>query len=462
MDQPSVFLYIALIAYLPFVATCFWTLGGRRGMLVSLLAGWLFLPWFSRVGRGIPLLHSKEAFVPAIVLAASILIDWSSWRKFRPKLLDLPIAVICTSPLLTSLVNDLGWYDGGSSAFESLLKWGAPYLLGRVYLGSPAGVREGARALVIAGLAYVPFCLWEVRMSPQLHRQIYGFHQHNFAQHIRDGAYRPMVFMAHGLMVAMFMACATLVAFWLWRSRSVERFVGIRAPWVVALLAGTTVLCRSAGAALLLVLGMGILEATRHTRSPVLLLTLALIPAGYCTLRIAAWDAMPLVSEAERWLGPNRAESLRIRIVNERELTVRAMEKPGLGWGRWRGFRIQDEEGLDRSIVDSMWILRLGTSGLIGLVAVFLLLAMPLLLLMRAVPVGLWRHPQVAPAAAMAVAVGIWAVDNLLNAMMSPVFLVMVGAVLSFCTYATVLRERRRVVVRARTSARVAVPGSPG
>ena len=462
MSQPNEFLYIALIAYFPFVAACFWMLGGRRGMLVALLAGWLFLPWFSRVGRAIPLLHAKDMFVPAVVLAGSLLLDWRTWSKFRPRLFDLPVVALCSSPFFTSVANGLGWYDGGSAVFESATKWGAPYLLGRAYLGSPAAMLEASRAVVAAGLVYVPVCLWEVRMSPQLHRQIYGFHQHSFAQHIRDGHYRPMAFMAHGLMVAMFMTSATLLAYWLWRSRSVERFAGIRAPWVVALLAGTTVLCRSVGALGLLLVGMAILEATRRTRSPALVLALALIPAGYCTLRIADWNAMPLVIEAERWLGPNRAESLRVRVVNDRELTIHAMEKPWLGWGNWKSFRIQDEEGLDTNIVDTMWILKLGTSGLVGLISAGLLLALPLLVLLRAVPAARWGHPQTAPVAAMAVTVGLWAVDDLLNAMMSPVFLVMAGGVLSFCHFAGVARQRRGVVRRTPAATHVDARPSPG
>jgi hypothetical protein len=242
----------------------------------------------------------------------------------------------------------------------------------------------------------------------------------------------------------------------------VERFAGIRAPWVVAILAGTTILCRSVGALGLLLLGIAILEATRRIRSPALVLALALMPAGYCALRIADWDAMPLVIEAERWFGPNRAESLRTRVVNDRELTIHAMEKPWLGWGRWKSFRIQDEEGRDTSIVDSMWILELGTTGLVGLISSGFLLALPILLLLRAVPAARWSHPQIAPVSAMAVTVGLWAVDDLLNAMMSPVFLFMAGGVLSFSLFAAVARQRRRVVRRTPATTGVAGRPSPG
>ena len=63
-----------------------------------------------------------------------------------------------------------------------------------------------------AGLIYSLFILFELRMSPNLHRWIYGFGQHGFSQHIRWGGYRPMVFMAAGLAVALFITNALMAA----------------------------------------------------------------------------------------------------------------------------------------------------------------------------------------------------------------------------------------------------------
>jgi hypothetical protein len=56
----------------------------------------------------------------------------------------------------------------------------------------------------------------------------------------------------------------------------------------------------------------------------------------------------------------------------------------------------------------------------------------------------------VAPAAVLTVATLIWAIDNLLNGMMSPVFPAMMGAVASFTTVARLTRKRVPVVTRAR------------
>ena len=93
--------------------------------------------------------------------------------------------------------------------------WGIPYFLGRIYFNDLQGLRELSVAIFIGGLIYVPFCLYEIRFSPQLHRLLYGYHQHDFSQTFRFGGYRPMVFMQHGLMVGMWMGMATLAGIWL-------------------------------------------------------------------------------------------------------------------------------------------------------------------------------------------------------------------------------------------------------
>ena len=460
MGHPDTSMYVALAAYVPFTGICFWALGGRRAMLVSLVTGWLLLPWFNRYGRAVPILHLKEAFVPAIVLGASLVLDSGSWRSLRLRSFDLPVLVATVSPFLTSLATGLGAYDGGSSALESFLVWGAPYMLGRVYLGTPAGALDAAKAVVLSGLVSLPLILWEIRMSPQLHRQLYGFHQHSFVQHIRDGHYRPKLFMSHALMVGMLMAAAALVAFWLWRTRALKDIAGIRLGWAASALVIGTFLCRTTGAFVVLLVGIAVLEGTRWMRAPILAIALALVPATYCSLRVAGWDTAPLVVRAHRWFGPERAWSLQVRLANETRLVARDLERPWLGWGRWDHSRLKDEEGRDITIADSMWIIAFGTTGLVGLISLGLILALPLLRFGRDIPTRVWDRARFAPAAALAVSVGIWAVDNLFNAMPSPVFLMMSGAVLSFCMLVHSNRPRRRTAPVPRVPATAPAPSA--
>ena len=72
-------------------------------------------------------------------------------------------------------------------------RWPAP--------NDPASQRTLLISIFIGGLLYVPLCLFEIRMSPQLHKLVYGFHQHIFAQTFRFEGWRPTVFLQHGLAV---------------------------------------------------------------------------------------------------------------------------------------------------------------------------------------------------------------------------------------------------------------------
>ena len=48
----------------------------------------------------------------------------------------------------------------------SLIHWAVPYLIGRLYFGSPEGIRELAIGIVIGGLLCILPCLYEMKMSP--------------------------------------------------------------------------------------------------------------------------------------------------------------------------------------------------------------------------------------------------------------------------------------------------------
>ena len=80
----------------------------------------------------------------------------------------------CIFPYYTSVKNGLGSWDGYSNIFFQVATWGLPYFIGRCYFKDWESFRELGIALLIGGLIYIPFCLFEVKMSPQLHKYIYG------------------------------------------------------------------------------------------------------------------------------------------------------------------------------------------------------------------------------------------------------------------------------------------------
>ncbi len=450
MGHPNSFVPLALATYVLVAFGCLVLLGARRGVAAALLGGWMFLPSFAATTFDVPLLHGKTTFVPGVVLFASLVLDGTRWRRLRLRPIDVPILLVCLTPFAASIANGLGAYDGGSAVFEETMQWGAPYLLGRVYFARPRHVAEFATAIVAAALVYAPLCLWEVRMSPQLHYQTYGFSTFSFIQTIRFGGFRPNVFMSHGLMLGMFMSSATLIALWLWRTRTRIAVLGLPLGPVCVVLVVTTVLCKAAGAIVLLLVGFVVLEGTRWIRTTALVLALLAIPPAYCAARLSGWTGKDLVALAGDAIGKERAQSLDFRIVMENQLFVKALERPWLGWGRWGRSRVYDHSGRDVSITDGMWIIALGVTGFMGLGGLGLALGTPAVALLRRVPIKRWSHPAAAPAAALTVATLIWAIDNLLNGMMSPVFPAMMGSVASFAAVARRSRKRGPIVRYAR------------
>lgn len=452
MESANLLVPITLALFVPAALGLVAWLGPRRGVVVSLLAGWLLLPSFD--GKiAVPFLATKAMFVPVVVLGAALAFDLRNWQRLRPRWIDVPMVVFCAEPFVTSMVNGLGAYDGAQAVFQITSTWGVPYLLGRVYLGTPRAIGELADGLVLAALAYVPLALWEVRMSPNLHLWTYGYHPMDFLQAVRFGGFRPNVFLSHGLMLGMVMSTASLVAWWLWRTRARTRLLGLSYGWWVAVLVGTTVLAKSTGAILLLIAGIAVMEGTRRLAAPWLVLALLLAPSGYAAARIAGWSGEGILELSERWVDTDRASSLKYRMDNEDALVAKAMERPGLGWGRWGRSRIYDEDGRDISVTDGMWIITLGVSGLVGLVALALFQALPALALLRRFPSRFWGDPRIAAAAALAVAVLLWAVDNVLNAMVTPLPQLMAGAVIALSRVPREAPRRRARAVAARPAA---------
>jgi hypothetical protein len=445
---PNELVPLALAAFVPAVVACFLWLTPTRAVTLALVGGWLLLPsfdgWFDP-----PFLHTKRVFVPAIVLGVSALLDGRSWRRLQPAWVDAPVAVLCAAPFAASLSNDLGAYDGLQASFEAAMTWGAPYLLGRAYLDGRAALDQLAVTLVGAALAYAPAVALEARMSPQLHRLVYGFHPFDFVQAVRGAGFRPNVFMAHGLMLAMFMATAALLAYWLWRTGARRRIARIPSGWAAAILVAATMACRSAGAAVLLVAGIAALEATRATRHAVAIAALAAVPPLYCAARISGWTGASAVEISARVMGDDRSGSLAFRLANEDLLIEKALHRPWVGWGRWGRSRVYEEDsGRDVTVTDGLWIITLGVAGFSALVALWLMLALPPLAVLAAYPARWWSDPRLAAPAALASALLLWVIDDIPNGMVTPVFPAIAGALVSFTRARAGVADRAAVARR--------------
>ena len=419
--------YIVMFGWIPTVLLLFVNFPPRQAVIVSFIASWLFLPVVSFPLPGLPD-YTKTSATTMGVLLGVVFFDARRLLAVRPRWFDLPILIWCLCPLASSLANGLGPYDGFSCALSQTISWGLPYLIGRLYLDDLNGMRALAVGLVVGGLIYAPLCLWEIRMSPQLHRVVYGFEASSFGMTIRFDGYRPMVFMAHGLELGMWMTAASLAGVWLWSSGALKRFRGVPFGRLLLGLLVTTVLCKSTGSLVLLVVGVLLREAIKWTKLslPVWLL-IAVAPFYEVSRATGLWSGRELVGISQSAIDGDRAGSLDFRMNNENMLSAKAMRRPLFGWGGWGRARVYNEEGKDISITDGYWIIVLGNTGLVGLAALTTMVLLPLALLTIRYAVRSWTTPEVAPAAVLAVLLGLYMIDNLSNAMYNPIYILAIG-----------------------------------
>ena len=282
-----------------------------------------------------------------------------------------------TLPALTS-------YDTLAMGVGLLLDYYLPFWVGQRVFRTEQDVRDLLEVLTVCALVYVPFCLVELRLSPQFHSWIYGYHPSDFIQTMRGDGYRPVVFMNHGLSVAMFFFSALVAALGLDRARLPlsTASAAVRAAVIGALV----LLCKSLGA-ILYSSGAVVLRfvSTPKTSARVMVAIVALViayPALRASQKLPTADIIALFER----VSAERAASLAFRFENEDALIARAMERPIFGWGGFGRGRVWAEWGGDVSVTDGYWIIVLGSSGLIGLAGFLALMVWPILRYVRLRP----------------------------------------------------------------------------
>ncbi len=425
-----------MLAWLPIVIFLFLQFPSRKAVIISFLVAWLFLP--QRAGFILPGLpdYTRISATCYSIFFLTFLFDSQRFTRFKLTWLDLPMLILCICPFFSSISNGLGAYDGLSQILSQTVSYGLPYFIGRLYFSDLVGLRQLAISIFISGLIYLPLCLYEIRMSPQLHRMVYGFFAHSFAQTKRYGGFRPTVFMLHGLEVGMWMMAVTLIGIWLWQAKVIRKVKGIPMQWILVSLLITFVLIKSTGAYGYLLFGIIILFIAKWFRSNVPLLVLIIGIALYLGLastgNFSTKNAEPLLTTISNTLGEDRAGSLEYRLDNEEILVEKALERPILGWGGWGRNRVYDYnwEGVlvDISTTDSLWIIIYGTRGILGLTSLYTSFLLPVFIFAtRLYPPKFWFHPQVAPAAVLSVVIVLYMLDNTLNAMFNPIFTLISG-----------------------------------
>lgn len=262
--------------------------------------------------------------------------------------------------------------------FESFLFVYVPFMIGYKLLSRPEDHETLVKILLFFALVYSVLILWEIRMSPQLHRTLYGFFPHDWRQQIRYGGFRPVVFLGHGLFVAIFVALSVLCAVTVWRNA--EPKSRGRSFLVFVYLFAVLVLCKSVGSFVL----AAIFGLSLWLFSPKLQLKLSyylmIVVLVFPVFRSSEYFPDEGLINLFSRFDAERAGSLNFRFENENLLLDRAAEKSFTGWGGWgRNLLYSDRTGESIITVDGYWIIVYSKFGWIGYIAMFCVYALPVL-----------------------------------------------------------------------------------
>jgi len=401
---PNAIAYLALILWPVVTLSLFASMRPGHALIWSLLGGYLLLPVNTAFDfPGVPALDKTSIPNISALLGALVFAKGPVVRLPREWWVVALMVLYIISPMFTVLTNrdslqfgsfllqGLRPYDAFSAAAYKGIDL-IPFVLGYNLLKDPRSQDYVLRALVIAALGYSLLMLVEVRLSPQLHTWVYGFFPHSFGQQMRDGGFRPVVFLGHGLLVAIYTSMAIVAAAYLAQRRA--QIFGVSA-WVwLAYLMGLLILCRSLGALMLGLTAVGAMFVVRRGGIRLICALVAVTVLAYPVLRGA--DIVPVQALADQIAAANeeRAASFQTRIDNENALLARANQRPLFGWGGYGRNRVFDDDtGKDLSITDGTWIIIVGSNGWAGYIAAFGLLCLPM--------VAAWRRgARLSPASA--------------------------------------------------------------
>lgn len=441
---PNTFYYIALFIIWPIVAyKVFKRYNLEKSVILLFLLPYLFLPvphaFLTPIKLPLFPPLDKEA-VPVFVALAILYLN-------KVKLAFLPrygvSALFCfalfLAPFMTVFTNSdpltfpnsqipgLKFTEALSIFVNLLVKIYVPFVIGYSLLGSNKSHEEFIKLIFILGLVYSLFMLYEVRMSPQLHRIVYGYFPHEWKQQLRAGGFRPVVFLGHGLLVALYACFSTIAAFVLWRNK--HELMRGKGLFIVLYFCLVLVLCKTYSAIIYFMFALAVMLLFGFQMRLRLVSIIGLFLLFFPLVR----GVLPLSDITGFFMewNPERAGSLQFRFDNEDLLLAKANERPWFGWGTWGRNRIYDPvTGRDVSVTDGDWILTLGTFGWLGYLGVIGLIAYPVILLKRTISAK--NISDFSPyTLALAVILMIFMVDQIPNASLNHLTYLIAGALLA-------------------------------
>ena len=396
-DQPmgNIFAYFMLAAWPAIAIVLTKKKAPDTAVILLLLVPYLILPPIITLNLGIT--SSLDKYIVASLVALLIVRARFGAMHFLPKSFSIRILIflLVLSPFLTLLYNrdpiflpnrvipGLTIKDVINMELFNFCWIYIPFLLGYTWLGNPGAHGKLLAIVSVAGLVYSVPMLWEVRMSPQLNIKLYGFFPSGFEQQIRAGGFRPVVFLEHGLRVAVFFAMSIMATMTIYKvadkNKKTERKSRLKLIYMLAVM----FLCKTWSALIYTAIAIAIFVATKPKMWMRFSVIVVALIFAFPFVRTANVLPIHQVSDFFSQYSSDRAGSLQYRFDNEDILLDRANERPLAGWGGWGRSRVYDATGKDISVTDGTWIIVFGVTGWIGYIAEFGFVLLPVFFVSR-------------------------------------------------------------------------------
>jgi hypothetical protein len=463
----GLFASLALIAMAPIAAEFFHRYPTPRACAHTLMFGMLFLPCIANFDfpllpafdkNSIPVLCCVAAIVvkggfrrglsaPLVILlfVLAFVISAGTWRTNRDS--------IVVGQVIQHVLPGLSFKDVISFSIESVVGTVLPFFIGVAAFATPKDRESLLRILVVWVVAYIPFILWELRMSPSLHYNFYGIQTRDFGQSIRWGGYRPQCFLEHGLLLSVIVLIAVLAMSAI-LPRYRRGFFGFKGRTIFWILVIVLVLCKSTGAIIIGLVAIPVMMRFRTKWIRVLGIVLVTIYMTYPVMRLTYTFPEQKILNAAFNLSYERGASLAYRFRNEELFLQKARARPWFGWGGYGRLNVYDSYGKP-NVTDGYWVLIFTGKGYLGFARTCLMLVLPVILAARRAK----RLPNTVDKriiSAMILMVGVWTLDLVPNGFPRPLLYVLTGSL-----YAFARNPQPRPAPAAAWRPPAAAPGAP-
>lgn len=367
------------LAYVVLAIVAFAALSTRRALLATYMTGWLVLPvgpypdgfdhfTIELIGTALPapaMLVDKAWVTPVVTLLLAAVFDRCTLLTWRPRWIDLPMALWCLWPLVGFAATAPSPAPVVSCIYLVGV-WASPWLLGRIYLCGPDDRSALAGALANGALILVPAALAENVTGPFFYTAMYGTHPLATDGATRYVGYRPLLFFEDGNQYGIAIALSALAALAIWRADPGRmRLVRALVLSVVAFLS------QSVGAIALLLVGAAFLIARPSIQS-VRRVALVVTAFGAVVGPLYLSGVLP-IDAVVRDTAPGRAVlaavratgrgSLPWRVAQDQKVMPLLRHNPFLGTSRWDWWRASGTRpwGLVLLIVGQFGLLGLAT-----------------------------------------------------------------------------------------------------